>query len=69
MKRKELEIMVRECLVVASWGIHRLPVDTWPDWIILLTDLIGTQSDVFDIEDVLIELHSRLEERLARGQW
>lgn len=62
--------MAREALVVAAWCIHRLPVNTWPDWPVLLVDLIGAQSDTTDdIEDTLISLHYRLEERLARGQW
>lgn len=70
MKRKELENMARETLTIAAWAIHRLPVVTWPDWPVLLVDLIAAQNDAVDeIENALVELHYRLEERLARGQW
>jgi len=70
VNRKELENMAREALVVAAWAIHRLPINTWPDWVVLLTDLIGAQDNsTNDIENVLIELRSRIEERLCRGQW
>ena len=70
MKRKELEGMARECLTIAAWCIHRLPIDTWVDWPILLIDLVGAQGDAVDaIEDTLVKLHARIEERLCRGQW
>ena len=62
--------MAREALVVAAWAIHRLPISEWPDWIVLLTDLVGAQDDTTDdIEDTLVSLHERLEERLCRGRW
>ena len=62
--------MAREALVVAAWAIHRLPISEWPDWIVLLTDLVGAQDDtVNDIEDTLVALHARIEIRLCRGVW
>lgn len=70
MKRKELESMAEQAAVVLAWCVRRLPVDTWPDWPVLLLDLISAQDEKIDeIEDALVELHYRLEERLARGVW
>jgi len=69
MIRKEIESMAREALVVAAWAIHRLPINTWADWPVLLIDLLSAQDPNDVIEDTLISLHERIEERLCRGQW
>ena len=70
MKRKEIEIMAEQAAVVLAWCIRRLPVNEWVGWVVRLVDLVGAQDEgVADIENTLVELHGRLEERLCRGQW
>lgn len=45
MNKKELENMARECLTITAWCVRRLPVSEWPDWVILLLDLLAAQDD------------------------
>jgi len=71
MKRKDIEALAREAAVILAWCVHRLPVSEWVNWGVLFFDLLAAQSDITNdiIEDTLIELHSKIEIRLARGQW
>jgi len=71
MKRKELEIWARECLTIAAWCVHRLPINEWVDWPVLLVNLLACQSDITNdvIEDTLVRLNERITTRLAKGQW